>query len=474
MTGPAIVEESARDRALAKAGAAAAAKLDGLSASIGATNETETEVARSTTAAEYTRYRLTIADILRILQSLRDEAGIPAIFVYIDEFSALPTTLQGRFTTLLRKILGTHVGVFVKLCAITDNYTLGSSIILQRDLFEISLDLDTFVERNDSLNQAMAGLKEQAQKIVTSRLSAYECPDAEALFESPAETWEYLSLEAMGVPRTLGIVLQQSWNRRRSVGGKIRKSDIEYGIRYASNAYLNQMFGASSGGVGIPTYVADLWRALLQRAAKERQKERKAASHFLTLPRHEEGLKYLRMFFLVHLLTKGRTTKKESASRSLFCFDFGVCQQNNLDFTSDKNVIRQQRFVYDDVMAQFERFYSRAAEPTFECTVCKRMYRESELQLSGETLKFCPKDKGDLQPADVISSALNYTEEEVKIIGAVKSAAVGDELIARQVADDVGCYVQKVAKFGEKLDKERIIHRQRNDLIDKYIYFGRD
>lgn len=181
------------------------------------------------------------------------------------------------------------------------------------------------------------------------------------------------------------------------------------------------------------------------------------------------------MFFLVHLLTKGRTTKKDSASRSLFCFDYGVCVQNNLDFTSDKNIIRQQRFVYDDIMAQFEHFYSRTAEPTFECTVCKKVYRESELQLgAGDMLTFCPRDKGDLLATAAVASPTNYTEEEVKIIGAVKSAAISDQLIARQVADDVGCYVQKVAKFGEKLDKEGLIHRQKDDLKYKYIYFGKE
>lgn len=267
--GPTTVEESIRERAASKAGVGGTVKADGVRVSAGTSSESEAESTRSTAGAEYTGYRLTIADILRILQLLREEAQIPAIFVYIDEFSALPTELQGRFTTLLRKILGTHVGVFIKLCAITDNYTLGSSIILQRDLFEISLDLDAFVERNDSLNQAMAGLKEQAERIARSRLAAYECPSAEELFESPGEVWEYLSLEAMGVPRTLGIVLQQSWNRRRGAGGRIRKSDIEYGIQYASNAYLNQMLGASKGGIAIPR----TWRTSGIRYSSARQRK---------------------------------------------------------------------------------------------------------------------------------------------------------------------------------------------------------
>lgn len=471
------IEETTRNKASDRAGISANLDIDktGLAAEL--SEDSETEATRKTNITETTTYRLSIADILRTLQNLREKANISAIYVFIDEFSSLSNELQGRFTTLLRKILGTHSGVFIKLCAITDNYSLGSSIILQRDLFEISLDLDGYVERCNSLNQAMGGLKEQAERIVVNRLEAYKCPSVEALFDSPEEAWELLSLQSMGVPRTLGIVLQQAWNRRRSEGAsKLRKSDVDYGIRYASKAYLNQMLGASKDGVAIPAHVIDLWYALLDRATEERKKEGKAASHFLVLPKHEEVLKYLNMFFLVHLLTQSRTTKKDKASRSLYCFDYGICVENNLDYTTDKNILRQQRFAYDDTIMPYEIYYSRVQEPSFICEQCKKIYKESEIKLgSGSgTLKFCPDDRADLRPHALGRSSSAYTEEEIKIIGAIRSASSEDHLIARQVADDVGCYVQKVAKFGEKLGKEQVISREKDEIADKYIYFDKE
>lgn len=73
-----------------------------------------------------TSYRLTISDVLRILGDLREKAQLSGTYLFIDEFSALSTDLQRRFSTLLKKLLGSHAGVFVKLCAITDKYTLGS------------------------------------------------------------------------------------------------------------------------------------------------------------------------------------------------------------------------------------------------------------------------------------------------------------------------------------------------------------
>lgn len=102
-------------------------------------------------------------------------------------------------------------------------------------------------------------------------------------------------------------------------------------------------------------------------------------------------LSMLNMFFLVHLLTKGRTTKKERSSRNLYCFDFGVCEENNLGFTTDKNVIRQQRFAYDDALTRFEKYFGVTAEATFRCPQCGTVYAESELIVAGTQLMFCPR-----------------------------------------------------------------------------------
>lgn len=418
-------------------------------------------------------YRLTVADILRVLGDLREAAGMSAIFLLIDEFSALNDDLQRRFTTLLKKLVGNHSGVYIKLCAITDKYTLGSALILQRDLFEVSLDLDAFVERSDSLNAAMNDLESLTERIVTERIKVYAHLSPKNIFEESTEAWRELSRSAMGVPRTLGIVLKQAWSRADAANRRMKKSDIEYGIRYASKAYLNQLLGAAKDGVAIPAYVADIWDTLIERAVNERAKVTDhPASHFVVLPKNEAKLKYLSMFFVVHLLTKGRTTKKERLSRSLYCIDYGICLENNLSFAMDKNVLRQQRFAYDDDLAQFDTYFERESEPNFICPTCKNVYRESELRIQGKLLTFCVIDQSPLRTYDASALEKRYTEEEIKIIGSIRSSSAEDNLTARQVADDVGCYVQKVAKFGEKLERERVINRELVEELKKNIYFG--
>lgn len=447
----------------------------GVTAEINGDESQKREV--ETRQQETVHYMLSVADLLRVIGTLREAAGIPCFLLFIDEFSSLSSELQGRFTTLLKKILGNHSGVYVKLCAITDNYKLGSSIILQRDLFELSLDLDAFVERSGSISAAMDQLERLTRQIIEQRLSAYGGLVGERLFDSPEDTYRDLTRAAMGVPRTIGIVLKQAWSRSQSASSRmrIRRTDLEYGIRYASNAYLNQMIGASRDGVAVPEHVAEIWDALIERATREREKRGNIpASHFMVLARNEERLKYLNMFFLVHLLEKGRTTKKEKLSRSLYSFDYGVTRDSNLGWGDDKNVIRQQRFAYDDVLSEFDRYYRSADQIVYRCPKCGTSYEETALFVGGTLLTFCPRDKEDLELLSNGRAELGFTEEEIKIIGAIRSARRQDNLVARQVADDVGCYTQKVAKFGQKLDKDGIIAREKNPSVDKYVYFDVD
>jgi hypothetical protein len=191
----------------------------------------------------------------------------------------------------------------------------------------------------------------------------------------------------------------------------------------------------------------------------------------MILPENEPKLKYLNMFFVVHLLTRGRTTKKDRTGRSLYCIDYGICLEHNLGFAEHKNVIRQQRFAYDDILVSFDRYFSRR-EDQYRCPVCGRLYSEKELYVAGSQLRFCVIDKADLIKVTNSDSISNHTEEEIKILGAIRSAKKGDKSTASKIADDVGCYRQKVARFGEKLQRNGLIIREKDEELNVLIYYG--
>ncbi|MBV8225949.1 MAG: hypothetical protein JO232_12270 [Verrucomicrobia bacterium] len=189
----------------------------------------------------------------------------------------------------------------------------------------------------------------------------------------------------------------------------------------------------------------------------------------MVLPKNEVKLKYLSMCFVVHLLTKGRTTKKDKSARSLYCIDYGICLESNLGFATDKNVLRQHRFAYDNDLEQFDQFFEKASEPRYSCPSCGDVYKESELIIRGKVMAICVKDMTPLIKYDLVGWESRYTEEEIKIIGSIRSSSPKDQLIARQIADDVGCNVQKVSKFGEKLDRKGIIARTYRGTATKHI-----
>lgn len=461
-----------------KGDAGATAKLSigaEVTASVGAGVKQAEENEDEREWSEKTEFRLNISDIIRLIGEIREAASVASIYLFIDEFSSLPEPLQRRFTTLLKKMLGNQRGVYIKLSVITDNYTLGSSIILQRDLFELPLDLDALVERSDSLNAAMAGLASFTERLVEQRLAAYTNLQPAALLEDPPRAYRELSRAAMGVPRTLGLALNSAWHRAQSSGRRrISPADIEYGIKSASRGYLNQLLGASKGGIAVPAYAREIWEALIQRAISERTKGKGDASHFMVLPEHQEKLRLLNMFFVVHLLTDGRTTKKEKLSRSLYCFDYGQCVENNLGYTTDKNVIRQQRFAYDNVLSRFDAYFSEDDVQKYSCPRCGSTYTEDQLIVAGTRLDFCPKDRTDLVKYQARHDGGAYTEEEIKIIGAIRSSDEQTAKIAREIADDVGCYPQKVGKFGEKLSKVGLIRRKKIEDSPRFYYFVKD
>jgi hypothetical protein len=57
---------------------------------------------------------------------------------------------------------------------------------------------------------------------------------------------------------------------------------------------------------------------------------------------------------------------------------------------------------------------------------CKSVYSGKDLMVAGQLLKFCVKDKTDLRRLESDSTSLRYTEEEIKIIGAIRSSGPND------------------------------------------------
>lgn len=145
--------------------------------------------------------------------------------------------------------------------------------------------------------------------------------------------------------------------------------------------------------------------------------------------------------------------------------DVAFINKYNLGFSLDRDIYRQQRFVYDDIMKSYDVYFT-STRKEFKCPLCGLEYTQEQLFLPqlNTYLDFCPKDQTKLVKIEGIEiTEYALTETERKIVGTIRNRTRNDAVFARDVAEIVGCNKIKVAKFAEKAIKEKLINREKLD-----------
>lgn len=415
--------------------------------------------------SETSTLHYTLGEFLEKLTSIIKFTGTESIYFFIDEYSELSIDNQKVLANLLKRLRGTRRGVYFKVCAITDNFDLGD-IRLQRDFYEISLDLYKFIERSNGLNDAFNKLEKFTGNIVQERLNAFGCNvDIENIFNDYQTAISQLTRASMGVPRTVGIILKEAWTQvQAKEKNKITNDDLMFGIKSAGDSY----YGFFKGNVGpiIPKFYDDMFEEILTRARKERKvNSQKSSSMFLVNGFRDNHFKYLTENYMIHLLKKDETSVKGETNLSLYMIDLSLIYKYNLGFSLDRDVYRQQRFVYNDIMKNYDVYFTNTRKQ-YMCPSCKSEYTQEQLFLPqlDTYLDFCPKDKVKLVSMEGIETINKvYTETERKIIGTIRNRTINNAILARDVSEIVGCSTTKVAKFAEKIIKEKLIKREKLD-----------
>ena len=98
-----------------------------------------------------------------------------------------------------------------------------------------------------------------------------------------------ITREAMGVPRTIGLILQHSLGQAEcsTLDNRISLKDINFGMRATRKIYFQQFQGAIKSKL-IQGHYMDMWNSILEKALKEKEKTKKnprPSSHILLDPR---------------------------------------------------------------------------------------------------------------------------------------------------------------------------------------------
>ena len=403
---------------------------------------------------------ISVHDFLTCMGKIRRECKLDSVYVFIDEFSDLSEDEQRKFSVLLKKLLGSKNNIFFKVGTITDRFYFGESIIVGRDIFPISLDLNDFVERYGGITVAMKELYRFTKELIEKRISYYtENLTLNDIFraEQKDQIFSRISKEAMGIPRTVGLILQNAFLQAETRDTfLIQVSDINIGIREARKIYFRQFQGAVQKRI-IPGYYMDMWNALLKRALDEKNKvPNRPASHFMIDTIRK---KYLNIFcenFLIHCLEDSRDSKY-GGNYVLFAFDYDICNDNNIIYADEKDEFTAVRFIYDGVLQNFDGYFLKDKIRSYRCPECNTIYEESDVSMMKKTKRCfeCDCELEEIIHCDVPISEGNYTEVEVKILGIIATLNESDAMSAVQIAEAVGCTYQKVSNWCSK-----ILHKQ--------------
>lgn len=391
------------------------------------------------------------------------------LFIFIDEYSDLSQTSQQTF-------LGSRMGMFFKVGVITDRYDFGDKIIIGRDIFPIPLDFNEYVDRYGGAFAAIKKMQEFVEVLISKRLNNFSSSvEFNNVFKASKEqVFSRITREAIGVPRTIGMILQQAFIQAQSNSSdnKIGLSELNYGVSAARKTYQRQFEGSIKIKL-LPGFYMDMWNAIIAKAVNEKNKHSdRPASHLLIDPVRKDYLNILCENFHLHFLSEN-IASKYGGSYHLYSIDYDICNEYNIKYAEEKDEFTAVRFVYDSVLSAFDPYFTKEKAKNYRCPKCNKIYEENDVVKS--KVKRCFDDDQLLEEIIHLNTPKtegNYAEVEIKILGQISSLTLSEAMTAREIADAVGCSIQKVSLWGSRvLSKTGLIYI---DAREKNYYYSID
>lgn len=417
------------------------------------------------------------------LDEIRKKAKINNIFIFVDEYSSLNEYKQIKLSKLLKKLFESRINIYYKIGVIADNYNFGE-LRLDRDLYEISLDLDVIISSAGSIEKGFENLSLFTKHLLEKRIKHFFIGKklTDIFLEKDLDNILLeLTKASMGVSRTLGKILSQSLiNSLNNNSDYIKISHIRESIRYISKQHNNIFAGMISKGIIEPEYLL-LLNDILERARQEQSKNKEKQSSFFTWePVKEFYLSKLEENYLLHKIQHNQSLKDRKKDIDVFAIDYGLCLEHKLNYYSSSKEKRQDRdftqsrFFYNDIAIKYDNFFLQ--EDIYKCGICgdKIVYLKKDLTLpNGKVISFCPNHNE--QHLSVIKNKVSeikrYTEEEEKIVGLLANIKKVDSVKANEIQREVGVSPYKIAWFIKKIEEEEGFLK-RIKTKSPYEYYG--
>lgn len=426
---------------------------------------------------------ISVNDFYTKLKEIKESANINQITIFLDEYSSLNYRKQIKMSKLLKKLFDSNIGVYFKIGVIADNYDFGE-LRLDRDLHELSLDLDKIVSISGSIEKGFESIKNFITELLLKRLKFVinEGITLEDIFNKKDLDLILFELtkSSMGVTRTLGRILDKALQKSMNGNSQfILLSHIKQAINENSRNYYDYFKGMIEKGA-LPIEQLNLFNDIINRAKKEQEKNKeKQASFFSWDPSREFYLSKLEENYLIHKISDNNRLKDSNFDVDIFAIDYGICLEHKLNYYStskekrqDRDIV-QPRFFYEDIGLKYDDFFK--SETLYYCKCCDKNYTKTEITLpNGHILKNCfihPSE--NLLEIEVKNNKISeYTEEEEKIIGFLSTIEKNESLFARDIHMEIGVNARKIAGFVRKIERLngslKRINSSENSLIKYY------
>lgn len=156
----------------------------------------------------------------------------------------------------------------------------------------------------------------------------------------------------------------------------------------------------------------------------------------------------------------------------LYSIDYEICNEYNIKYAEEKDEYTAVRFIYDSVLSNFDAYFMKSKSKSYRCPQCSKIYEESEV-VKFKVKRCCDDDEvlDEIIHMETPKTEGNYTEVEIKILGHISSLGEDEAMDAREIADAVGCTIQKVSMWGSKvLAKKGLINILSKNKTKNYYY----
>jgi hypothetical protein len=447
--------------------------------------ELETESAYSEILLRTINLRDLIAGLKEVLEPLR----IRHLFVFLDDFSELPSDAMKTVVDVLIAPLNNWSEELVKFKVAAYPGRIYYGALDKSKIDEVSLDLHSIYGQSTVADMEVKAV-EFTKRLVERRLKHFGLDPARYIDQrNPDQVWMALFQASLGNPRTLGYILffayeaQLLYGRRVTVTGVRDAAKKYYEDKlepyFAMGAFLHESFEERSTIFSLK----ELLETLVERARVLRSKDASSifktiegqhpTSHFNFSPSFDSLMSTLELNFFV---TKYYAMSNRDGHRvSIYALNYGLCEKYSIAFGRPTGT-REQRLYFVERVFDYNTLFQDfiASNQEIRCDACSQVFDSGDLEALKRFGMLCPNCRQGTCIVTNISKKYADVIRGVNIEQLLPSTELGilqtlnsesKPLFAGDIAGELDVSYQLVGKRAKRLDEQ--------DLLDREMVRGR-